>query len=116
METIVVRLLPNHPTGKRNRAGFTFTETPVSIEVTEEQLVAIQNDTCLKIITAGTAYEQGLNNPVGWKGNEVLSDSDEEDSLTVKEIIAKLEEKGLVKDVDFNPRAKKDILLQLLNA
>lgn len=118
MEKIVVRLVANHPTGTRNRAGFTFTENPSVVEVNESQLEAIQNDQYLRIITKGTAFLQGMENPQSPKGSEEGDDEggDEGVDMTKAQIIEKLIEKGLQEGVDFNKGAKKDILLQLLNA
>lgn len=116
MEKIVVRLVANHPTGTRNRAGFRFTEDPSQVEVDEVQLEAIKSDPYLKVITKGTAYLQGVENPQSPKGSSEEKDEGKEDDMTKAQIIEKLLEKGLVEGTDFNKSAKKDILLQLLNA
>ena len=37
IKTLVVAVMPNHPSGQRNRAGFTFTTQPTVYEVKAEQ-------------------------------------------------------------------------------
>ena len=50
MPTITVRLRdPNHPAGKRFRAGFTFSTLPSTVEVNPDQFQAIEADPYLKI-------------------------------------------------------------------
>lgn len=50
--SISVRLRdPNHPSGKRKRAGFEFDSTAQTIEVTDEQLEILESDPALKIET-----------------------------------------------------------------
>lgn len=60
---IVVRVMPNHPNGVRNRAGFKFGVDPSTVEVTAEQLEQIKADPFLKILEKGSAFEQGLKRP-----------------------------------------------------
>ena len=63
LQKIVVRVMPNHPSGNRNRAGFKFGVDPSTVEVTAEQLEQIKSDPFLKILEKGGAYEQGLKRP-----------------------------------------------------
>lgn len=63
LQKIVVRVMPNHPSGTRNRAGFKFGVDPSTVEVTAEQLEQIKADPFLKILEKGGAYEQGLKRP-----------------------------------------------------
>jgi hypothetical protein len=58
LHKIVVRLLANHPTGSRKRAGFVFGQNPSSVEVTDEQLAQIKEDQYLTIVTKGEALKQ----------------------------------------------------------
>ena len=60
IKTLVVCVKPNHPSGKRNRAGFTFTTQPLVVEVTEEQEKIIKEDSFLRIIERGTAYDDAM--------------------------------------------------------
>lgn len=58
---LVVSVRPNHPSGKRNRAGFTFTTEPTAYEVTEEQEKQIREDQFLRIIERGTALDDAMS-------------------------------------------------------
>ena len=58
---IVVCTQQNHPTGKRNRAGLTFTEAPQAFEVTAEQEALIRADECLRVIEKGTARQDAVD-------------------------------------------------------
>lgn len=60
LKTIVVRLKPNHPGGKRNRAGFSFSSKPTAVQVTPEQEEMIVADKHLLLITKGEAVKQAM--------------------------------------------------------
>lgn len=60
LETIVVRLYPDHPSGVRNRAGFRFTTDPIAVDVTPEQKQLIVDDRFLLIVEKGGAVKQAL--------------------------------------------------------
>lgn len=47
---LVVAVRPNHPAGRRNRAGITFTTEAVAYDVTNEQKAAILADEYLRVI------------------------------------------------------------------
>lgn len=110
---IVVRVAANHPTWRRCRAWFIFVKVPSRIEVTAEELKAIQEDKFLLIVTAGGALEQAVAQNkapkqavIQWK-----EEGEEETPMTKKEIIAKLEEMK----VEYDKRANRDTLLATLN-
>lgn len=59
-ETIRARLRdPNHPTGKRNRAGLQFTTDVQYYEVTPEQFALIESDPAIHIMGAKVQEEEG---------------------------------------------------------
>lgn len=57
---LVACVKPNHPSGQRNRAGFTFTTFPKVYEVTFPQEAMIRDDQFLRIIERGTAFEDAM--------------------------------------------------------
>lgn len=61
IKTLVVAVMPNHPSGQRNRAGFTFTTQPTVYEVTAEQEKMIREDKFLRIIERGTALDDAMS-------------------------------------------------------
>lgn len=78
--TIVVAVMPNHPSGHRNRAGFTFTTQPTVYEVTTEQETEIRADKFLRIIERGTALDDAMS---AYK--KKLNESSEESDTGSKE-------------------------------
>lgn len=74
-KTMVVAVMPNHPSGQRNRAGFTFTSVPAVFEVTEDQEKMIREDKFLRIIERGTAFDDAMSN-YKKKSNESSDESD----------------------------------------
>lgn len=126
---IVVRLMPNHPTWHRNRAGFTFTTDPIAISVTKEEYEAIANDKYLKIITSWTAFEQWLENEVEIPKTDVVLDKPKDvepnedkpkddknlEKLKKKDLIELCKKKGLKPWIDFNWNTPNQNLIDLLN-
>jgi hypothetical protein len=113
--TIRVRLRhANHPNGSRRRAGFIFGVQPSVVEVTEEQLAAIESDPYLQILpNKGTLPENEDD------GNGDDDDGAGEVKITDKTPKAQLvsiltNELKLVPGVDFNPEAKNEVLRQLI--
>lgn len=111
--TIRVRLRhANHPNGSRRRAGFVFGVQPSIVEVTEEQLQAIEGDSYLQILPMkGQAPENDGNDEEDEQGpSEVKLDR-----ATKPQLVAILtDELKLVPGVDFNPEASNAILKQLV--
>lgn len=62
LKMIVVCTQQNHPTGRRNRAGLSFTAAPAAYEVTAEQEAAIKADPFLRIVEKGTARQDAIDN------------------------------------------------------
>lgn len=133
LETIVVRVIPGHPTGSRNRAWFQFGTSPSFVEVTPEQKAIIEADEYLKIIEAWTALEQGLNNPAktidgvvltpdGWATGNETPEGDPKtppktiEEMTQEELIAELEAKWLKAWTDFDAEAKTEDLIELVKS
>lgn len=128
LQTIVVRLKMNHPGGKRNRAGFAFSEIPSKVEVTEEQFKLIENDPYLRIITKGTAFEQGLEKVAPKlskkkvkKEEEKEKEKEEEldivnEKWTKEEVLLFLKNKGLESGKDFNEEAELKSLIEFAKA
>lgn len=130
LETIVVRVLPGHPTGSRNRAWFQFGTSPSFVEVTPEQKAIIEADQYLKIIDSWTALEQGLSNPA--KPLEETSTQNPDlnpgnpdagtgtpkkiEEMTQEELIAELEAKWLKAWTDFDAEAKTEDLIELVKS
>lgn len=60
LNLLVVAVRPNHPSGKRNRAGITFTTEATVYEVTKDQEATIREDQFLRIIERGTALDDAM--------------------------------------------------------
>ncbi len=122
-KSIVVRLRDaTHPSGQRNRAGFTFTKDPVRIDVNREQYAAIKADACLVI----TSKEQDLAAATEQDNEDVTGDEEavKEDvkketpteKLSRAELVEKLKEKGFEEGKDFDKKATIADLSALLDA
>lgn len=134
IKTLVVCVMPNHPSGTRNRAGFTFTTTPVVFEVTAEQEKAIREDKFLRIIERGTALDDAMsaykkkltdssipeeNSSNEWSEAPKNEEWSEEKAKPIarmnkEELIAGLEAKWLKAGEGFNPEANNKDLAALL--
>lgn len=102
----------NHPNGSRRRAGFVFGVQPSVVEVTEEQLAAIEADPYLQILPNKGQLPESEDGDD--EGGEVVTEV-KLDRATKPQLIAILtDELKLVPGVDFNPEASNAILKQLI--
>lgn len=103
----------NHPNGERRRAGFVFGVQPSVVEVTAEQLAAIEADPYLQILpNKGALPESEGDEDEG--GDPVVTEV-KLDRATKPQLIEILtNELKLVPGVDFNPEASNAILKQLV--
>lgn len=102
MNEVIIKLRDGHPAGKRNRAGFTFTNSPQKITVSDDELNVLKKDKELIFCTKESDQKLAKGGEKTYKAPLIK---------TKKNIIAALEEKG----VEFDPTAKKDELLALLD-
>ena len=106
MPTISVRLRdPNHPSGQRIRAGFSFHEKPTTVDVTPVQFRAIEDDPYLKIEKNAKPLPQ-----------KPKKEDKKPTKVTKADIIQALEKSGLKAGEDFDPEAKIDDLKALLQS
>lgn len=122
-KSIVVRLKdPKHPSGTRNRAGFTFTNTPLRVDVDEAQLKAIKADACLMITTKEQDIAAAKDQEEGdVTGDEKAAEQDVKketptEKLSRAQLIEKLNAKGMEEGKDFHKKATIADLSALLDA
>jgi len=114
---IVVKLATvSHPGGKRQRAGFLFTKTPIKVSVTQEEYDAIAADPYLRISNSHGDLKAAQEQVAQVEEAGTIPDKPDSkaDKASREELVKKLEEAGLKEGKDFTKEASLDDLAALL--